>query len=123
MAISLRIDDKKNRLYLALTGLMSDDEMKAAADQTIEMVKKMHKGFTVVTDISQFRPMTKLGVDEVKRVALFCAQSGMKATARVVGISPTALQQFQRVAKENSYTAYTATTVAEAEALLDAHKD
>src|SRR5581483_6550846 len=28
MAITLHIDEKKNRLYLALTGLMTDDEMK-----------------------------------------------------------------------------------------------
>jgi hypothetical protein len=123
MAITLRVDDKRNRLYLALTGLMTDEEMRVAADQTIEMVKKLKPGFTVITDISQFRPMTKLGVDEVKRVGVFCAQQGMKATVRIVGISPTALQQFQRVAKENGYTAYTAQSVSEAEGLLDAHQD
>ncbi len=67
--------------------------------------------------------MTKNGVNEVKRVGEFCAAHGMKATARVIGISPTAHQQFQRVAKENGYTAYTAQTVPEAEALLDSHKD
>jgi hypothetical protein len=123
MAIQLHLDEQKNRLYLTLTGLMTDAEMRVAADQTIEVVKKLRKGFTVLNDISQFRPMTKDGVNEVARVGVFCAQHGMRATARVVGISPTAHQQFQRVAKENGYTAYTAQSVEEAEALLDAHKD
>jgi hypothetical protein len=77
----------------------------------------------VITDISQFRPMTKLGVEEVKRVGVFCAQHGMKATARVVGISPTALEQFQRVAKENAYTAYTAQSVRRRKACSTANED
>src|SRR5690349_19242184 len=123
MGITLRLEEKKNRLYVTLAGLMSDEEMKAAADQTIEQVKKLRKGFTILTDISKFRPMTKQGVEEVKRVGLFCAANGMKATARVIGISPTAHQQFQRVAKENGYTAYTATSVDEAESMLEGHKD
>jgi hypothetical protein len=47
----------------------------------------------------------------------------MKATVRIVGISPTALQQFQRAAKEGGYTAYAAQSLDEAEAMLDAHRD
>lgn len=123
MAITLRLEEAKNRLYLVLTGLMSDEEMTDGANRTIEAVKKLRRGFTVLTDISQFRPMTKFGVEEVKRVGIFCAQHGMKATARVVGISATASAQFQRVAKENGYTAYNVASVAEAERVLDEHKD
>jgi hypothetical protein len=123
MAFSIRYDEGKQRLYLVLSGLMSDDDAREAGEQTIEMVKKLPQGFSIVTDISEFRPLSQVGVAHVRRAAEFCAKCGMKATARVVGISPTALQQFQRIAKEGNYTAYTARTVAEAEALLDAHKD
>lgn len=123
MAITLRVDEKKNRLYLVLTGLMTDEEMTVAAEQTIAEVKKLHRGFTVLTDISQFRPMTKFGVEEVKRVGIFCAQHGMKATARIVGISATAHAQFARVAKENGYTAYNVHSLEEADKVLDEHQD
>jgi hypothetical protein len=120
---SMRVDLARNRLYLTLSGLFSDEETRSAADQCIEGAKQLRPGFHVINDISAFRPLTKEGVAHVKRAGEFCAKSGMKASVRIVGISPTALQQFQRVAKEGNYTAYTAQSVDEAEAMLDAHRD
>jgi hypothetical protein len=120
---TLKVDEERNRLYLTLTGLMTDDETRIAADACIEAVKKLRPGFHIINDISQFRPLTKEGVTHVKRAGEFCAKSGMKATVRVVGISPTVHQQFQRAARESGYTAYTAQSVEEAEAMLDAHQD
>jgi hypothetical protein len=123
MPYTLKTDTQKNRLYLTLSGLMNDDETKKAADACIEAMKKLRPGFKVVNDISQFRPLTKEGVGHVKRVGELAVKLGMTATVRVMGISPTALHQFQRVSKEAGYTAYTAQSLEEAEAMLDGHSD
>ena len=123
MPFTIRLDEAKNRMYLTLTGLMTDEETKVAADAAIEGFKKLKPGFCVINDISKFRPLTKEGVAHVKRAGEAAAALKMRATVRIVGISPTALQQFQRAAKEGAYTAYTAQSMEEAEAMLDAHKD
>jgi hypothetical protein len=120
---ALRVDVSRNRLYLTLSGLMNDAEIREAADACIEAVKKLSPGFYVVNDISNFRPLTKDGVAHVKRAGEFCAKQGMKASVRIVGISPTAHQQFQRAAKEGGYTTYTAQSLQEAEAMLAEHND
>jgi hypothetical protein len=122
MPYDLRIDLAKNRLYLTLTGLMDDEETRIAADACIEAFKKLKPGFGVVNDISAFRPLTKAGVAHVQRAGEVAVKLGITASVRVTGVSPTAHQQFERAAKSGGMTTYTARNVAEAEALLDAHK-
>jgi hypothetical protein len=123
MAFTIRVDAQKNRLYITLSGLFSDEEARVAADAAIEGAAKMRPGFYVVNDISRFRPLTKEGVAQARRAGEFCAQCGMKATVRVTGISPTAHAQFERAAKEGGYVSYVAPSVEDADALLDGHKD
>jgi hypothetical protein len=123
MPFTIRVDHDKNRMYLTLTGLMEDEETRAAADASIDAFKTLKPGFFVINDISNFRPLTKEGVAHVQRAGEVARKLGMRATVRVVGISPTAHAQFQRAAKQGGYTAYMAQSVEEAEKLLDAHKD
>lgn len=114
----LQVDVARNRVYLKLEGLFSDDEARVAADETIASFGKMKPGFTCVTDISSFRPLTQEGVREVRRAGEAGLRLGMRATARVVGASAVAAQQFQRASKEGGYQSFTVATVEEADALL-----
>jgi hypothetical protein len=79
----------------------------------------MKPRFTVVTDISTFRPMTQIGVGHVKRVGQSGLQLGLLATCRIIGESAVAKMQFDRASHEAGYVSYDVGTLEEAERVLD----
>ena len=120
MPHDIRVNPERNRVYLKLVGLFSDEEAQLAANEIIVAFSKMLPGFTCVTDISAFRPLTQDGVKEIRRAAEAGRGLGMSATVRVLGASAVAAQQFARSAVEVGFVALTAATVEEADAMLDA---
>jgi hypothetical protein len=119
MPHELTKDLAKNRLYLRLEGLAEDDEVKRTADAVIAAMQEMRRGFTVVTDITDFRPVTQAGVEQLRRISEEGLRLGMQATARVVGKSLMVSQQFSRVDRDAGYVTYTASSREEADRLLD----
>lgn len=117
--IDIRADIVKNRLYLVLIGFFQDDEVKAASDKCIAEASKLKPGFDVINDISQFKPATPKGADEIKRTQLFVKQHGVKRVIRIVGDAVITQAQFSRQEKEAGYNADTAATLTEAEKILD----
>lgn len=120
MPYELRVDQTKNRMYLTLIGAFTDAEVPEVAARCIEALSSLKPGFTIVTDISRCQPLSQFGVQEVRRVAeIGLKKYGMRTTARVVGASAIAKLQFRRVNREAGFESYFATSVAEADALLD----
>ncbi|MCI0571035.1 MAG: hypothetical protein L0Y66_09795 [Myxococcaceae bacterium] len=119
MPVLLRTDIQKNRAYLTLAGLVADEELRQGVDQYIAQLGTLRPGFTTVTDLSSCRPLSQTGVAEVRRAAQACVGRGIQATARVVQQTTVAMLQFQRVSREEGYTAFTVPSLMEAERLLD----
>ena len=116
--IDIRSDVSKNRLYLVLGGFFQDDEVKQAADKCIAEASKLKAGFGVINDISEFKPSTPKGAEEIKRAQLFVKQNGVGRVIRVVGQASLTQSQFDRQAKDAGYQAEVAATVADAERML-----
>lgn len=117
--IDIRADVAKNRLYLVLIGFFQDDEVQVASDKCIAEATKLKAGFDVINDISQFKPASPKGADEIKRAQLFVKQHGVKRVIRIVGDAVITQAQFSRQEKEAGYNADTAATLADAEKILD----
>lgn len=117
----IRIDRQKRRIYLTLVGFFTDEEMTKAANEFIADVEKMPRGFSMVNDISELKPLSQFGTQEIKRASEACVRQGLSITVRVVGGSPTATMQFNRNAQNVGYAAGSAGTVAEAEQLIEKH--
>jgi hypothetical protein len=117
--IDIRADVARNRLYLVLIGFFQDDEVKTASDKCIAEASKLKPGFDVINDISQFKPASPKGAEEIKRAQLFIKQHGVKRVIRIVGDAVITQAQFSRQEKEVGYNADTAATLAEAEKILD----
>ncbi|MGA2158900.1 MAG: hypothetical protein ABSG90_06760 [Dehalococcoidia bacterium] len=115
----IRSDTAKNRLYLILAGTFDDSEMKQIADKTIVEVKKLRPGFDIINDISECKPATLKGIEEIKRAQLAIKEGKVKRVIRIVGQSVTE-GQFVRKSQEVGYDADTARSIAEAEKMLAA---
>ncbi len=116
---TIKVDEQKNRLYVTMVGFFKLEEMKKCTDDTIEAIKKLKRGYDVITDISQFKPAGPETVKEIERGQAYFKTSGVNRGIRVIGDSALPDMQFSRTGKIIGYTPNTTATVAEAERLLD----
>jgi len=117
-SIEIRADRAKNRLYIAMRDFITTAEAKAAADLTINEAKSLKAGFSVINDISTFKPTTSEGLEEVKRAQAFLKQHGVGRVIRILDAPSLSASQMQRKSAEVGYKADTAGTIEEAERLL-----
>ncbi len=116
---SVKADVQKNRLYVTLEGFFEYQLMKECTDKTIEETKKLKRGFDVITDLSNFKPVGKQALAEVARGQAFFKQAGIRHGIRVESNSVFTMNQFDRLGKSVDYNPNVVKNVAEAERLLD----
>ena len=117
-----RVDIDQNRLYITLKGRISLEESKQAAIQVIAELKELKSGFDVVTDISEFEPVTQKEVDVIIQVHKILIESGVNRIARVVGSEIKATVgkiQFERASKLSNIVAENFDSVEDADRYLD----
>jgi hypothetical protein len=116
---SVKADVQKNRLYVTLEGFFEKELMKECTDKTIEETKKLKRGFDVITDLSNFKPVGKEALAEVARGQSFFKQAGIRHGIRVESTSALTTNQFDRLGKSVDYNPNVVKNVLEAERLLD----
>jgi hypothetical protein len=111
----------KNRLLIRYKGFLSDAEMKNAANQIIKELKKLKPGFMVINDISEFKPASPAGLEEVQRAQNAIQAHGAKKIIRIINRKHvTAQMQFDRMGKAvYKVDTATVTSMEEAEQLLE----
>ena len=114
----IKSDLSKNRLFVTLSGFLTDEQMKTAADMVISETKKLKPGFSVINDISNFQPASKAGTEEIQKAQIFVKNNGAGRIVRIVKDNALANMQFSRVTKTAGYNVDEATSVEEAEKLL-----
>jgi hypothetical protein len=120
MGCELRYVPEKNRLYVVLEGLLSDEEAREAVAQIVRAIEGMKAGGEIINDMSRFRPLSQAVVAEIRHVAEAVTRKQLKRVVRVVGVSPTVARQVAREAREaGGYSAFEVATIEDAEALLE----
>ena len=116
--MTIRADVAKNRMYMDLVGFFSDFEMQQVYNKFAAEVKKLHAGFDVITDISEFKPTTPDGAQKMGETQKLAKDLGLN---RVIHIVRTEAGQVQVARKERELgiNSDEATSVAEAEIMLD----
>ena len=116
----VKIHRHKNRLYVTLQGFIGAEEGAQAAEAVIKATQQLTPGFTIITDIREFSPMTPETAEHIQRAQLFAFQHGAKKTVRIVK-NVISSMQFNRTQKQAgaAYDVLTAHSVEEAERLLD----
>lgn len=117
---TVRVDEAKNRIYLVLEGYHNIEEALRMRDLYREAIGRCTPGFTVLIDVSAYRP----GAEEVQEVhkecVLMAERGGVSRVARVVGDTPLGGMQILRIARDKTaYPSANFQTIDEAEAFLD----
>lgn len=117
----IEADVTTNRLYLAFTGTLTKDEMETARDQTIDAASTLADGFAIINDISEFTPPSPEAAEPIKEAQVELKEMGVGDVVRVVaeGTSAVTENAFQRRSREAGYEGNSATSVADAERMLD----
>lgn len=113
------IDAGKNVIYMEFIGAFRKEDMLATNEKTLNLIKDLKPGFTVINDISQY---TVSGPEVAELITVGgkkLIDRGMKRLIRIVGESAIAQMQFQRTSKHAGYQAHTVASLEEAERLLE----
>jgi len=116
----IKADVIKNCLFITLKGFFQPDEAKVAADKVISEAEKLGTGFTIINDISEFKPASEEAAAHIKRAQGAVAQKGVKKVIRIVGASVLGKFQFSRTQKEvhAGYESFEVATMEDALKLL-----
>jgi hypothetical protein len=118
----IQADMAKNTLYLILDGFFGEAEIDAALLKTKQEIKKLKAGFSVINDVTGFKPTTSKAGDAIKATQAELVKLGMKHVIRVVGNNTIGAATFDRRGKEVGYNGNleveTAPSVKEAEKLI-----
>jgi hypothetical protein len=117
----LRSDRAKNRIYMRAWGVTSPAEVQACADELIAEARYLRPGFTLITDLREFKPMVQEAVAELMRLQTALVKAGMSRAVRISSpeLSLTSVQ-FERARREAklSYEVIFVDSLEEADQLL-----
>jgi hypothetical protein len=116
---ALRVDARKNRFILKVTGLFAESELSELSSRIQEASRELHAGFDVINDVSRCLPVTPDGVLIIMEMQKRLKAAGVNRVIRVVDEAVVPNLQLSLHAKEVGYHAVTAKSVEEAERLLD----
>ena len=116
----IRADALKNRLYLRLAGMMSDEDAKKVADKILAELSKLKPGFAVINDISELKPASEAASEQLRRAQAASVKAGIKRVIRVMGKQSITNMQWNRTLRDTQgINAEVVGSLEEAERLLD----
>ncbi|MDS0261468.1 hypothetical protein NDI56_18865 [Haloarcula sp. S1CR25-12] len=116
----IRADRTASTLYLEFSGTLTAEEMRTAADETVEAAASLDDGFRIINDISEFTPPSPEAAKPIKEAQVELKEMGVSDVVRVVADDTSTVTEnaFQRRSRQAGYDGKTATSVAEAERKL-----
>jgi len=117
----VRAVPEKNRLYITLKGRVELSQVQAGVKEVVSEVKKLKRGFAVITDIAEAQPTSEEARLVMQQTMSTVREFGMGRAVRVVSeASMVAANQWQRSSRSTAgYTADQVRSIQEAERLLD----
>jgi hypothetical protein len=117
-----KADQDRNRLYVTLKGRLTAKEIKQAVDRVFEDLKTMKPDFDVITDISEFEPVTQSDAEILVQIHQKMVDLGVGRIVRIAGESLKSVVgkvQFDRVSRRTNIAAQYFDSVEDAEYFLD----
>jgi len=116
-------DTNKNRVYVRIEGSLNIEEAEQLKEAYADAVDKCSPGFTVLNDVSELHPCIPEVQEILQKITEIASRSGVGRVARVVGKTPLAGLQIDRISKSKShYHGESFKNIDDAEAYLDEQK-
>jgi len=109
----------RNRLHLRAWGHPTPEGTFDCASATIAELSKLRAGYDVLSDVSGLCSLSHGCMPQLDRLTSFLVASRVGRVVRVCGPLPEVILKLERQARAKGYGAHLATSVGEAEALLD----
>jgi len=109
-----------NRLHVRAWGHPTPEEAFACANAAIAALSKLRAGFDVLADVSGLNSLSDACMPHVERLQSSFVENQVRRVVRVCGPLPEIILKLERHARSQGYAAHLATSVEEAESLLDA---
>jgi hypothetical protein len=119
LPFELRTIRPRNRLHLRAWGHPTAEGTFDFASATIAELSKLRQGYDIVSDVSGLRSLSHECLPQLDRLTSFVVASRVGRVVRVCGPLPEVIVTLERQARAKGYAAHLATSVGEAEALLD----
>jgi hypothetical protein len=117
--VEVRINKTTNILYVTFEGYCTVEDMQQGMVVARQEIPKLKKGFSVISDVSEFKPASPDAAEVIKEAILLAKSHGLERFVRVVGKSVVTQMQMKRLqSATGAYEAEIAGSVAEAEAML-----
>lgn len=109
----------RNRLFLRAWGHPTPAGAFDCASAAIVEVSKLRAGFDVISDVSGLSSLPSECLPQLDRLTSSLVENRVGRVVRVCGPLPEVILTLERQARAKGYAAHLATSVEEAEALLD----
>lgn len=117
---SVRIDSVKNRMYLVLSDFFTAAEAEAVSAEIKEHLSQLQPDFDFISDVRTFKPGSPEVATIMGETQAHVLKSGLNRFIRVVSEDVIGQMQVERVSRGSGLTVQNVTSIAAAEALLDA---
>jgi hypothetical protein len=109
----------RNRFHLRAWGHPTPEGTFSCVSACIAELSKLRAGFDVLSDVSRLSSLPSGCLPQLERLMSFLVESRVGRVVRVCGPLPDVILKLERQARAKGYAAHLATSVVEAEALLD----
>lgn len=116
----VRADTEKNRLYVTIGKLDDETEMEAVADEVVDACTRLKPGFDCLTDLREYEVEDEIHERYIYRAQKAMVDAGVRKVVRVrKQFGSLGHFQFDKTSVRAGYHAQNATSLEEAERLLD----
>ncbi|MFC1925469.1 hypothetical protein ACFLW2_02095 [Chloroflexota bacterium] len=117
----IRADVARNRLYVIVQGFLTSQENNESVDKILEALRKLRPGFDMITDMATMKVATEEGSEGFGRAHEAIKAMGQKNNILVVK-DPLVRMQIERMSREAGTPAEFASSIEEAERILEGKK-
>jgi len=116
---AVRPDRERNRLYLTITGIGFENRIDELEAELRQATHQLRWGFEIINDMTDVPVLTEKLAERLSATAQHLREWGSRRSVRVVSTGLMKLQARRIIAAKGLSEVHLATSVEEAEALLD----
>ncbi|MFC1961075.1 hypothetical protein ACFLYO_10235 [Chloroflexota bacterium] len=116
---TVRADKTKNRMYLVIEGFLNVEEAQEAGAAAKVVIDQLQPGFDLISDMRTFKPGSPQVAAIMAESQIYGIQHGINRTVRIVDKDTLGAMQWARISRETGAVVLGASSVEEAEKLLD----